>query len=202
MNKSLKRILWIVGALIVVAFIAFLYIIPPLTMIPPGRFIEPLHAAGPSLDSVTDPALKLIAQRGSYLVHTHGCSDCHTPQGEKGPKWDQFLAGGALLASKIDGGYVAANLTADEETGLGNVDLETVKRALRSGFHHTGRQTSYRAMPWGRYSQWSEEDLHAVAVYLKQLKGVSKRIPAPSAKLVPADAPISAEIYSPGDYHE
>ena len=202
MNKTLKRALWIVGTLIVVAFITFLYMIPPFTMIPQERFIEPLHAAGPSLDSITNPALKLIAQRGSYLVHTHGCNDCHTPQGEKGPKWDQFLAGGILLASKADGGYVSANLTADKETGLGNIDPETVKRALRSGIHHTGRPINYRAMPWGGFSQWSEEDLHVVVVYLRQLKGVSKKIPAPSAKLVPVDAPISAEIYSPGDYHE
>jgi mono/diheme cytochrome c family protein len=202
MNKTLKRILWILGALAFVAFIAFLYLIPPFTMVPQETFIAPARASGPSTDTLADPAMKLLADRGRYLVHVHGCSDCHTPQGDQGPKLNEFLAGGNVLGSKADGASVSANLTSDKETGLGNVEIEIIKRAIRSGIHHTGRSINYRAMPWGGFSQLSEEDLHAVAVYLKMVKGVTKRIPAPSSKLVPADAPISAEFFLSADTEE
>lgn len=201
MKKNLKRIVWIAGGTLLAAFAAFLYIVPPLTLLPQEAFTGPMHAAGPALEGISDPALKLIAERGKYLVQTHGCSDCHTPQGEKGPKYDQYLAGGIMLASRAEGTIISANLTSDKETGLGNADLETMKRALRSGVHHTDRPINHRAMPWPGFSQWSEEDLHAVAVYLHYLAAVRKNIPVPT-KGVKVAVPFNAEAFMPGDFGE
>ena len=44
--------------------------------------------------------------------------------------------------------------------------------------------TSRRPMPWANFSNWSEEDRHAVVVYLRHLPRVRRQIPDP----VPGDA--------------
>ena len=36
-----------------------------------------------------------------------------------------------------------------------------------------------QSLPWPGFSNWSEEDRHAVVVYLRHLKPIAHRIPAP-----------------------
>ncbi len=199
--KNLKRIGIVVAILIPVLFIAFLMIIPPLTLIPQEEFIAPTHAVQSDLSGIADPAERLIAERGSYLVHTAGCTDCHTPQSAEGPDLEQYLSGGILLGNNDAGGIVAANLTSDEETGLGALTDAQVVRALRSGIYHTGRQINYRAMPWGGFSNFSEEDLRAIVAYLRIVKPVRKKIPTPPVSL-PAEVPGGADMFFPGDFGE
>jgi hypothetical protein len=38
---------------------------------------------------------------------------------------------------------------------------------------------SYTSMPWANFSHWSEEDRHAVVVYLRHLPPVRHAIPDP-----------------------
>ena len=60
------------------------------------------------------------------------------------------------------GTFVSRNLTPDKTTGLGRRSDDEVKRVLRSGVIPDGRVTSYRLMPWGAFSNWTDEDRHAV----------------------------------------
>jgi len=56
---------------------------------------------------------------------------------------------------------------------------DEVKRVLRSGTFPDGHVVPGTAMPWPLFSQWSEEDRHAVVVYLRHLKPIAHRIPDP-----------------------
>ena len=70
---------------------------------------------------------------------------------------------------------------------------DEVKRVLRSGTFPDGHVVSPTAMPWASFSKWTEEDLHAVVVYLRHLKPVRHQIPGP----VPGNA-----LTVPGAFEE
>lgn len=177
MKKLLKWTAIIVGTLALAGFLMFLYFIPPFTLVPPEGFSDPVGKAGPSLDGITDPAVRAIAERGAYIVRVQDCAGCHTPVGDEGPKWNEHLAGGFKGVYRGYGTFVSRNLTPDMETGLGRRTDEEVKRVLRTGLLPEGRVAHYRDMPWAAYSNWTEEDRHAVLVYLRQLKAVYHKIP-------------------------
>src|SRR6185295_2691588 len=69
---------WTVGVLLVIAvaaFLAFLYLIPPFTLMAPEEFSGPEAAAANvvKLDAITDSKTRALAERGKYLVVTTGC---------------------------------------------------------------------------------------------------------------------------------
>jgi len=82
---------------------------------------------------------------------------------------------------------VARNLTPDDETGLGRWTEEQFVRALRTGKHQgveDGRPI-LPPMPWQNVAQMTDEDLHAVWVYLRSIPAVSNAAP----QSVPAPPP-------------
>jgi alcohol dehydrogenase (quinone), cytochrome c subunit len=74
---------------------------------------------------------------------------------------------------------VSRNLTPDKETGLARRTDDEVKRVLRSGTFPDGHIVPSTAMPWGSFSNWSEEDRHAVVVYLRHLRPIRHQTPEP-----------------------
>ena len=179
MKKILKWAVAVILVLAVCGFAAFLYFIPPLTSLPPETFIAQQASATPTVEGIADPAERLIAERGRYLVLTADCAGCHTTQGPQGPRADMFLAGGLTFTTNTHGAAVTRNLTPDTETGLGGHSDAQIKMVLRSGVFHGGRSISPRAMPWPGFSTWTDEDLHAVITYLRHIKPVRHAIPDP-----------------------
>src|SRR5256885_435752 len=168
MKRALKWIGGVVLLLAVGGFLAFLYFIPPFTLVKPEEFSGPAGNAGPDLSKISDPAERMIAERGHYLVTISACSDCHTTPGAQGPRLaDMYLAGGFKMIRKDHGTYVSMNLTADKSTGIGNWTDDDLARAFRNGIAPDGRAIPGHLMPWPSYSSWSDEDLHAVIVYLR-----------------------------------
>jgi mono/diheme cytochrome c family protein len=177
-----KRILkWALVALVVLAvagFTAFLYFIPPFTLIAPETFVQGSAALPPALDDIQDPATRAIAERGKYLVMTADCAGCHQTPPEPDPA--RYLAGGMRFATLSHGMVVSRNLTPDKETGIGARTDEQLKRVLRAGVFHDGRVFSSRSMPWPDTANWSDEDIHAVITYLRHIKPVRHEIPGPA----------------------
>jgi hypothetical protein len=130
---------------------------------------------------------------------TGGCIGCHQIPGPQGPQYDKYLAGG-LKFTTHDGTYVARNLMSDAETGLPRRTDEDVKRILRSGVFPDGRVVSYRVMPWGTYTSWTEEDRHAVVVYLRHLPAVRHQVPEPVAPEPFSNPTAYEEVYGGKDY--
>ena len=139
-------------------------------------------------------------QRGKYLVSAMGCGGCHTPKtgGSSGPKSDEsrFLSGhpeGSLLEPPprlAAGPWVAvsswdttasagpwgvsysANLTPDENTGIGSWSEDTFVRALRTGRHMGASRPILPPMPWGAFRNLTDEDLRSIYAYLMTLRPV------------------------------
>jgi len=144
--------------------------------------------------------------RGHYLVTTGMCGDCHTPKimTPNGPVQDttKLLSGASenLSISGVDpnlvkpgnwilftqdltaavgpwGASFAANLTPDEETGIGSWREEMFINALRLGKHLGAGRPIMPPMPWEFIGKRSDEDLKAMFAYLKSLKPVKNKVP-------------------------
>jgi hypothetical protein len=194
----MKRILkWAVLSVVLLAacgFAAFLYFVPPVLSTDPQPFIDGEAAMAPPVDGIADPATRAIAERGRYVLLTTECTGCHVTPGPDGPLPDMYLAGGRRFTTNMHGAVVSRNLTPDKETGLLGRTDEDVKRVLRSGVYPDGRSIAHNAMPWAQFSNWSDEDLHAVVVYLRHIKPVRHEIPPPAPGAADAMVPGALEV--------
>ena len=149
-----------------------------------------------------------LVKKGEYLVMIGGCNDCHSPKifTERGMEFDQkrLLSGhpaGSAIAPidmKMVGpgkwtltndhltGWVgpwgmsfAANLTPDDQTGIGLWTEDFFIKALRTGKHMGAGRPILPPMPWQNLVQASDEDLQAIFAYLKSLPAVKNAVPAP-----------------------
>ena len=194
MSPTLKRILkWTAIVVVLVALgglSAFLYFIPPFFSTPPEEFSKAMREAPPPVANVADPAERAIAEHGRDIVMRTGCIGCHATNGPQGPDFTKYLAGGGIKILSPTGTYVSRNLTPDPETGLARRTDDEVKRVLRSGTFSDGHVAPHTVMPWANFSNWTEEDRHAVVVYLRHLPAVRHQIPEPT--ITPAALPTGA----------
>lgn len=179
MKKALIWIVAVVATVALVAFVGFLYAMPPFFLTTPEEFGKVVGSAAPTVDDIADPAERAMAARGRYIVMRSGCIGCHATNGAQGPDYSKYFAGGAFKSQTRTGTYVSRNLTADKDTGLARRSDDEVKRVLRSGTFPDGHVTAGTAMPWPAFSNWTEEDRHAVLVYLRHIKPVRHQIPEP-----------------------
>jgi mono/diheme cytochrome c family protein len=90
---------------------------------------------------------------GQYVVRLQ-CQQCH----------GDTLSGGKL--SGAPGLAIPANLTPDDETGLGKWSYEQFATAMRTGKRPDGRVLD-GLMPWDVYTSMSDDELTAVWTYLR-----------------------------------
>lgn len=200
MRRFLK---WAAATVVVLAacgFLAFLYFIPPFFTIAPETFGKAMADAAPTVSNISDPAERAIAERGRYIVMTAGCIGCHAVVGSQGPDLSLYLGGGGLKIQTPRNTFVSRNLTPEKETGLGRRTDDEVKRVLRSGTFTDGHVVEGTAMPWPVFSNWSEEDRHAVVVYLRHLKPIRHATPEPVRGRAITVAGAIEEDYGGKDY--
>lgn len=164
-------------------------------------------AARVTASSEQAPAYTPSVEHGAYMVNTKGCHDCHTPwvMGPKGPEPDmtRALTGHpsdlelpappelppgpwAWVAAATNTAFAGpwgvsftANLTPDTETGLGDWIEEMFIRTMRTGLHQGKGRPVLPPMPWSVYGQLTDNDLKDLFAYLRSLKPVRNRVPAP-----------------------
>jgi hypothetical protein len=175
MKKILKWAALVIVVVAVGAFLSFLYFIPPFFTQPPEAFTAELRNAAPPVDHIADPKQRTIAERGRAIVMQTGCTGCHAHPGPQGPDFSKYLGGGGLKFVTAKGSYVARNLTPDENALARRTD-EDVKRVLRSGVFPDGHVVPASIMPWANFSNWTEEDRHAVVVYLRSLPPIKMKL--------------------------
>jgi mono/diheme cytochrome c family protein len=151
--------------------------------------------------SAVDPV-----ERGKYLVTAAGCNDCHTPlvMGANGPERDQnhvlaghpaqmqlppppaaqgpwmYTAAATMTAWSGPWGIsYTANLTPDDETGLGTWDTQTFIDTIRNGRHMGKGRKLLPPMPADMIATYTDEDLTAIFAYLQSLPPVKNRVPDP-----------------------
>lgn len=177
-------------------------------------------ASVPSSKTSVAASEKARIARGEYLVTVGGCHDCHTPKkmGPQGPEPDlsRMLSGhpesarlptppraaGPWIASTTGdltawsgpwGISFAANLTPDENTGLGIWTEDMFIRALRTGRHMGASRPILPPMPWQNFSRMSDDDLKAVYAYLRSIPPMKNRVPTPIAPAVEVAAATPAK---------
>ena len=151
---------------------------------------------------------KEMIERGKYLITAGGCHDCHSPKvfGPQGPKIDEtkILSGhpAEMQLAEFDpailelGKYIlftqdvtaaigpwgasfAANLTPDNETGIGTWQPEMFINALRTGKHLGAGRPILPPMPWEMIGKLTDEDLQAMFAYLKSIPPIKNKVPDP-----------------------
>jgi hypothetical protein len=72
----------------------------------------------------------------------------------------------------------AANLTPDEDTGLGDWTEEEFIATMRTGTHRGIGRPILPPMPWFSLAMLTDEDLQAIFAYLQSLPPVSNEVPS------------------------
>jgi len=113
---------------------------------------------------------------GKYLATVGGCHFCHTPaiKGEPVPGMD--FAGGFDFT--FPNGYVvrSANITPDEDTGLGAWTKDDFVSRFKEYEQpemrtiEVGERDDQTVMPWTMYAGMTEADLGAIYAYLRTVK--------------------------------
>ena len=78
----------------------------------------------------------------------------------------------------------AANLTPDQNTGLGFWTEEMFIKAIRTGRHMGVSREILPPMPWTAFRNASDEDLKSIYAYLRTLKPIVNHVP--DAQVAPA----------------
>ncbi|MEZ5351470.1 MAG: cytochrome c [Bryobacteraceae bacterium] len=142
-------------------------------------YLRPVAVAPPAGLTV-DRSLEHV-ERGRYLFLRHACVDCHSEvDGTRFgyPPIEGGLAKGRVMPAEmgLPGTVVAANLTPDAETGIGNWSDGHLIRAIREGIGHDDR-VLFPLMPYTEYAMMSDADVQAIVAYLRSLPPVRNRLP-------------------------
>ncbi len=166
----------------------------------------PILAGCKTTDTVAaDSTSTSRGERGRYLVTAIGCNDCHTPlkMTERGPEPDRtrmlsghpsglemprppklgngpWASAGAATNTAFAGPWgvtFAANLTPDQNSGLGIWTEDMFVRALRTGRHMGTSRQIMPPMPWTAFKNLTDEDLKAIYAYLRTIPPVSNHVP-------------------------
>jgi mono/diheme cytochrome c family protein len=147
------------------------YTFPALRLMPPEQIAQAVAAGIPRPDPARlgGPEQAALAERGRYLFTVASCALCHGNDGSGGLKfsWRPF------------GTLWARNITTDRETGIGTWSNADIARAIRSGLSRNGRVLHWQGMIWDHASNWDEEDLQALVVYLRTLPPMHRVVPPP-----------------------
>lgn len=104
------------------------------------------------------------------------------PSGVIGPGPNQW---GAITNSDLTawagpwGISFAANLTPDQDTGLGGWTAELFIATMRTGKHFGVARPLLPPMPWFSLAALTDRDLKAVFAYLKSVKPIRNEVPQP-----------------------
>ncbi len=115
-----------------------------------------------------DPEKSAQWNRGAYIVQGPGhCGTCHSPKTVLGADKDsQFLQGASLQ------GWYAPNITGNAQTGIGGWSEDDLVQYLKTGANsHTIASGPMAEAIEASTSQMTEDDLKAIATYLRSIKG-------------------------------
>ncbi|MCC6952733.1 MAG: hypothetical protein IT290_01305 [Deltaproteobacteria bacterium] len=118
------------------------------------------------------PANRELIPRGKYLVeNVAACGACHaTSAGDP----SSALAGGRVMQDRF-GKVIAANITPDRGTGIGEWNPLEVMRAIRGSIDREGRPLSIDLHE--SYRWMSDQDAKAISLYLMTLRPVKHSFP-------------------------
>lgn len=159
------------------AIVAYVRSLEPVaTLTPPNRFGLPEAVVfrflprdrKPDPPDETDPA-----SRGEYLADIAGCRSCHTPMHRGRPMEGWEFAGGRRH-SYPGGAVFSANITPDEDTGIGFYGEDDFVELFQAYGSESARRMPLRGgkntvMPWTDFAGLTDADLRALFRYLRSV---------------------------------
>ena len=110
----------------------------------------------------------VAVERGRALVTAGDCIACHTAPGRPP------FAGGRALETPF-GNINSANLTPEQETGIGTWSADDFYRAMHEGKRPGGTHL-YPAFPYPYYTKVTRADSDAIFAFLRNLPATSNRV--------------------------
>jgi mono/diheme cytochrome c family protein len=128
------------------------------------------------------PAKTDVLNYGKYLTNAASCIECHT-KFEHGSLIVGTEFGGGREFPFPDGSVVrSANISSDNDTGIGGWDKETFVSLFRAHSDSVTLHTKLNPgdfnsiMPWTMYGKMEEEDLNAIFAYLKTVPAIKNEV--------------------------
>jgi mono/diheme cytochrome c family protein len=153
---------------------AWLLSLDPLTnAITESELTEEPAAYMPAVEPPAEAPTEPVA-RGEQLVVLAACGGCHTPKNEDGSANRDMLLAGAPMRDEF-----AANITPDEETGIGSWSEDEIAHFMVTGMYPDGSQVegAMAQQIQRRFSTLTEGDAAAIAAYLKNIPAVTNAPP-------------------------
>lgn len=136
-----------------------------------------MHTFSESADPVAIPPKSDTVNYGKYLVSIAACKDCHTPYVNDKPDERMAFSGGREF--KMPTGLVkSANITPDEETGIGTWTKQHFVAHFKAYDLTTyippvlNNEDMMTVKPWTMYAGMDSTDLGAIYTYLRTLSPV------------------------------
>lgn len=119
---------------------------------------------------------------GKYLVDAAGCVDCHTPSKRGELIQEMLFAGGSEY--KLPGNLIIrpANITPDNETGIGLWTKEQFVNVFKTKSSPEVYNTTLKSrepqtvMAWSLFGKMQKEDLEAIYEYLRTVPPVKNQV--------------------------
>ena len=128
------------------------------------------------------PASSDVVNYGKYLTTAASCIDCHTMV-DKGKLISGTEYGGGREFPFPDGAIVrSANISPDQETGIGLWKKDTFVNLFHAHSDSTTLHTTLKPgdfntiMPWTMYGKMTDEDLSAIFAYLQSVPAVKNSV--------------------------
>ena len=135
----------------------------------------------PTATYAAKPGQDALWNRGAYIVQGPGhCGSCHTPRGLAFNEKALDESGAPYLAGGLLDGWYAPSLRQDHNTGLGRWSEDEIVRFLKTGRNQHAVVYGSMTEAFNNSTQFmQDEDLTAIARYLKSLPGDPQRDGSP-----------------------
>jgi mono/diheme cytochrome c family protein len=170
----------------ILSIIAYVRLLKPVeNQVPETRLNFPLNFIVKTIPEKHTPAPEPnknnAFEYGKYLVNAASCIECHT-QAVKGERVKGMEFAGGREFPFPNGTVRTANITPDEETGIGlwtkDVFISRFKAFADSASQRQNADSAkyYTIMPWTMYAGMTNEDLGAVYEYLRTVPLVKNQV--------------------------
>lgn len=118
---------------------------------------------------------------GGYLVNAASCNECHSRMDKGAVIPGTEFAGGREFSMRKGGTAFSANITPDNETGIGTWSKEMFIQRFKAYQDSANRMLTVNPgelntpMPWYTYSSMTTKDLGAIYDYLRTVKPVRNK---------------------------
>ena len=171
----------------VLSLIAYVRTLKPIENTPPQTQLDPpmniiVRTIPLKRTPQPQPDTSSLYEYGKYLVNAASCIECHTKMDKGKPLPGMDFAGGFEFPFPNGQIVRSANITPDEETGIGSWSETDFVGKFKFYDNPEGRTITPESMgyntvmPWTMFAGMTDQDLKAIYKYLRTVKPVKNNV--------------------------